>query len=294
MVSPRYTTHTVWGGRRPKVATKESTTRTTGRSKTRVISIPVKDLTVDPAYQRIVDKSRVNRMAKKFDPQGLGVIEVAEREDGTRVLLDGQHRVETVRTKVEEGDIDGNFKIAARVHSGMSPAEEAALFATLQEQKPLTPLQKFRAMLASDNPEYVEMAKVLKKHGLQVAIGPKPGHVQAADAVIGVYNQYEAAGLDEVCAILVEAWGNDSANFQSQILRGFAYFLNHAENLDRERLVKQISKITPAQLLAFSRRFSGTMSANLKVRDVAEGIRQTYNRGLRKETLKVGPMQLAA
>lgn len=277
-----------------------TSTKTRSRSRkppaqtTRVVKITVAELDVDPAYQRVVDMARVARMAKKFRPQALGVLEVSERPNGSRVLLDGQHRVETVRTKIEEGEQPESFKMTARVHTGLSPAEEAALFATLQEQKPLTPLGKFRAMLASDDPEYVEMASILRKYGLQVAIGPKPGHIQAADAVVGVYQQYGAEGLKDVLAILTEAWGKDSKNFQSQLLRGTAYFLNHAGVFDRERLVRQLSKVTPEQLLGRSRAFSGTLTANLKVRDVAEGIRFQYNKGLRRENLMVGPMQVAA
>lgn len=128
-----------------------------------VVRIKVGDLSVDPAYQRLVDQSRVNRMAKKFDPNGLSVIEVAERRTGKRVLLDGQHRVETIRTLIEAGELPEDFEVNARIHKGMSPAEEASLFAVLQEQKPLTPLQKFQAMLTSNNEDFVTMAKILKR-----------------------------------------------------------------------------------------------------------------------------------
>ncbi len=55
------------------------------------------DLFADPAYQRDLDATRVERMSSELDRTLLGLLEVSARDDGRYAIIDGQHRWAVVR-----------------------------------------------------------------------------------------------------------------------------------------------------------------------------------------------------
>ncbi len=59
--------------------------------------IKADDLNVDRGYQRAAGTSYINKIAREFDPALFGIITVAERDDGSYWILNGQHRVEAMR-----------------------------------------------------------------------------------------------------------------------------------------------------------------------------------------------------
>ena len=76
-----------------------------------VTYIPLKDLTVDPKYQRLINTSFI-RKAKVFKPHFVKPLSVFKRPDGTLVVVDGQHTSILAATYVQD---PANFKLPCQV-----------------------------------------------------------------------------------------------------------------------------------------------------------------------------------
>ena len=68
-----------------------------------VVYVPIKDLKVDPKYQRLINKGFVKK-AKEFDPLLVKPLSVFQRPNGDLMVVDGQHTTVLAATYVEDPD----------------------------------------------------------------------------------------------------------------------------------------------------------------------------------------------
>ena len=76
-----------------------------------VTYIPLKDLTVDPKYQRLINTTFI-RKAQEFKPEFVKPLSVFQRPDGTLVVVDGQHTSVLAATYVQDPE---DFKLPCQV-----------------------------------------------------------------------------------------------------------------------------------------------------------------------------------
>ena len=76
-----------------------------------VTYIPLKDLTVDPKYQRLINTTFI-RKAEEFKPEFVKPLSVFERPDGTLVVVDGQHTSVLAATYVQDPE---DFKLPCQI-----------------------------------------------------------------------------------------------------------------------------------------------------------------------------------
>ena len=76
-----------------------------------VTYIPLKDLTVDPKYQRLINTTFI-RQAKEFKPEFVKPLSVFQRPDGTFVVVDGQHTSVLAATYVQDPE---DFKLPCQI-----------------------------------------------------------------------------------------------------------------------------------------------------------------------------------
>ena len=76
-----------------------------------VTYIPLKDLTVDPKYQRLINTTFI-RKAQEFKPEFVKPLSVFQRPDGTLVVVDGQHTSVLAATYVQDPE---EFKLPCQV-----------------------------------------------------------------------------------------------------------------------------------------------------------------------------------
>src|SRR5699024_7881327 len=101
---------------------------------------------------------------KDFDRNSVRIT-VSLREDGTKVVLDGQHSREFA---IREGDY-GPYLVEA--FEGLTEAEEAARFLSYNNAKPVTAVEKFGPRVASGDPLAVRIQGILDRIDLRVAAG---------------------------------------------------------------------------------------------------------------------------
>ena len=89
----------------------------------KVVYIPIKDLKIDPKYQRLINKSFIKK-AKEFEPYLVKPLSVFKRPNGDYMIVDGQHTACLAATYVAHDN--GNFKLPCQVqvHPANYTAEE--------------------------------------------------------------------------------------------------------------------------------------------------------------------------
>ena len=91
--------------------------------------VKVSDLFVDYSYQRSPIGKKVNKIAKNFDPDLLGVIICSMRESGVLAVIDGSHRVHALRQKQMNDAV-----LNALVYFDLKIEDEAKIFSLLNQE----------------------------------------------------------------------------------------------------------------------------------------------------------------
>jgi hypothetical protein len=174
------------------------------------------ELQIDPAYQRSIegqDSQRlITRIAKRWDWAKCLPLLVSDRGEGGMFVVDGQHRLTAAKLR---GDIQQLPCVVVMVGG---QAGEAALFGAVNSQRrALTPLELFRAALASGDPETAAILDAIHAAGLSLAPQEntsvwKPGMISHVGGIRQSWQQYGAATTSAALAALAEG-------FSGQVLR---------------------------------------------------------------------------
>lgn len=156
--------------------------------------VRVGDLKVD-TYQRQKDElstKHIEKIAAAFDWHMFFVIGVSERDDGSRWVYDGQHRVTAVLQVFGPDQL-----VPALVSRGLSRSDEAKLFYSPQVNRlPVSPLSRFKAQLERNEPAAKEILAITERNGFSISNASTGGVIKAISALEGCYYPVIANGLD--------------------------------------------------------------------------------------------------
>jgi hypothetical protein len=175
-----------------------------------------------------------------FEREGLGVIHVSHREDGTYHIVDGQHRIAAWR-------VMGNASVAVPcvMYEGLSRAEEAAMFRRLNNTRQVQILDRFRIRIIEGDPIACEISDILASHGWKIAKGGARGLFFAVAAMEKVYRAKEGGDADTCDALIriaTEAWGHDSNALRAEIVSGLGVLLRRHPHLEMSKLVTEMAR----------------------------------------------------
>lgn len=216
------------------------------------IKLKPSQIGTDPRYQRDFDEGRAKAMARKIDPDLLGVPVVSKRPDGTYVAVDAQHRIGACK-------IAGyDEPILCEAHEGMSVDEEASLFIRLNGGRSAVRMfDKFKAKLVAKDPTSLEIAAIVKAAGLRITKAPANKGVCAIQAVIGVFHR---GNLKETLSTLV-AWSDGEAAFLEGILiRSISLFLGKYPEVDIADFVKKLAPFSAERVISKLKRMQGAFA----------------------------------
>lgn len=240
----------------------------------------IKALRFGAVYQRPIDHPRVVRLARNFDLDALGTIEVSRRKDGSFWIIDGQHRVSAL---IELGF--GDDRVPCLIHSGLTIEEEAKIYRLRNTAVRPNSYAMFRAELAEQGPEAVDIDRIVRRCGLNIQMGGGRGNVMAVSALRKCYRHAGALTLERTLRIILAAWGADSTNFQADLLVGLAIVQKrYGDDLDRERLVKVLADTTSQAIVAKGRAMK-LNQGSLGLTTIPELVVALYNKNLRKAKL---------
>lgn len=258
---------------------------------TRTAWVPIKNLSVDPRYERPLSRRKVVAIAKDLDPDAIGQILVSERDDGSLVIIDGQHRVEAVRETWSDSEA-----VPCLIYVGLTFTDEADLFVKFNDlrTKP-RPLDLFKARIAAKDENAAAISKVCMKNGLTIgAGGGATNRIACVQALAQVYNQTSAEVLDQTLSTIIDAWSEhgtvEASVLQGSIVHGVALVIaRHRTRIDLRRLVKAMHGTTHAQLIAKARFAKqadiGASDSRARIETmIAQQLVYLYNKGLRDQT----------
>lgn len=228
--------------------------------------IAVDKLTVYQEVQRIPPtKKLVKDIASKMDYGSLGVFHVSHRDDGTYSLIDGQRR----KLALESLGL-GSHKVDAMLYTGLSVAQEAALFRTLNRSRVVCSFDDFEKGVTAGDERDVGISKILSKIRWQAYRSTGPGKCSCVVSLRKVWDKDGNGTLLLRCLTALDsAFGRDKHTMSGSHVEGMASYLA-ANDVDPTTLVEKLrskygSPLT-LHMAARSRRDveGGSMSANVR------------------------------
>jgi hypothetical protein len=255
--------------------------------------IGVDEITVDPTYQRAISPSKVNAIVEGFDIDVFGVVYLAQREDGTLVALDGQHRVAAVRDKFGP---DATKKIPCFVLRNLAHQDEARIYYKMNRHRlQPTAFDGFRARLVFGDEVAVAIKKILDDRGLMVRGGMTQAVLRfnEVQAIAETEVLYRAEWLEEVLDVIGDAWMGQNGAHRASYLKGVRVFLEtfyeefygegtpqRVKDQRRTRLVDTLATLGPSGLDNRAKFYAESIGARTAV-GMARGIHARFNTSMR-------------
>lgn len=186
--------------------------------------LPPAELLIDAAYQRSIEakdsQTLIRKIAQHWNWDLCQPLVVSRRRgcaetggDGeSYFVIDGQHRLAAAKLR---GDI---AQLPCVVGEYAGAADEAASFVHLnQQRRPLTKIDLFKAALASEDPEAMDIMDALEAAGLSLAahqnyVSWKPGQVAIIGGIQRAWRREGARVTGEALRVL-------AGSFEGEVLR---------------------------------------------------------------------------
>lgn len=227
----------------------EAKRKLVSKSALRVINLD--QINFDPSYQREV-KSKHKRIVTSFNPDALGIILVAEREDGTLWCVDGRQRV-TALIKMERKTV------RAEVFKSDGPEHEAMVFKLVNMNRmAITPPEEFRALLTAGDELAWKIKETVEKAGFKLTLtstGRQKGEcgnnaINAINCLMRNCRKYGTEPLKFTLETIKAAWPEDRVANSNGMLAGLMLLHVRMKGIvDSERLLQRLRSVTPHKIL---------------------------------------------
>lgn len=184
--------------------------------------VRAEDLTMDLRVQRELDYRRVRQIAANLKLEAIGTLCVSKRDDGMMIVIDGGHR----RAALIEAEL-GEVAVNAEVYSGLTLADEAALFRYRNTTQKVGYLDRFRVRLIEGEEDAVAVQSLAKRHGWAVVSNDESG-MPLLNSVKKLEELYlrNSEVADAVLKVSTNAFGYNPSAVDYRILDGLGKFLN--------------------------------------------------------------------
>jgi hypothetical protein len=259
--------------------------------KTENRKIGVDELNISDAYQRTIVPARVNRIAKNLDQDAFGSLTVGQRNDGTYWVVDGMQRLTAARKL-------GIAMVPCDVFESEGQEHEARVFRLKnRERTNVTSIALFRAQLTEGDRQTLEIASIVKKAGLKIALRDEKQGWPYIRAVKGLERSYARVGGDgllKALQILTEAWPAEDGALQGDMIDGMCMFMAKNEGFDEQRLIERLKlKAVSGVVRAADAKYRLGQDAHdsggqySRTMATCEAIAFIYSKGLRKKRATV-------
>lgn len=256
-----------------------------------VEQLKVSDLEIDLRVQRGGFKeAKVRAMIKNYNADALGVIHVSRRADRGLYVIDGWHRMETVRRLT-----DNAGTITAHVYEGLSIAQEAEMFLALNAAVSPSLMDKFKVSLSAED-EAAQAArrvdKITKDRGWVVSPAPGNGNINAVGVLLRLDALSEKVGaephlIDATLLVITRSWGIDRHGAQAVILEGIGQlFAEHGSKIKVDLLIEKLREFKGGPSALHSQAAQMASLRNGRTANaVSDIVTETYNKGRKNNIL---------
>jgi hypothetical protein len=220
------------------------------------------ELTVDLSYQRSIDNEGSRRLiasiAANFDWRLCAPLVVSRRLEGSKVIIDGQHRWAAA---IRRGDL---LQLPCCLFTYDSPEDEARMFIVANRaRKPMNRLDDFHAALAAADEDAIEIQRLVTEAGLRVARNTsstawKAGEVAFTSSIATALRRHGPAIVSAALTSIAEAYEGRSLTYGASIFGALIkLFANPPESFDPDDLVPMLRQLDMASLGEIVRGLSG-------------------------------------
>lgn len=164
--------------------------------------VPLDKIKVNPAAQRELNHSRVDRLLAHLDLDQIGNPVLNER-GGSFYCIDGQHRIEALRQFGFTDEV-----IQCWVHVGLTEAEEAERFLQINDTLAVEAHAKYRAAVNAGRQTECDIERVVRASGCVVSKDKLPGAIAAVGTLRRVYDRSGSKVLGRSLRIAAAAYGD--------------------------------------------------------------------------------------
>lgn len=242
--------------------------------------LDVADLEIDPRIQRAyIRMDRVEKMKREFNPLALGRIHVSYRKDHSYRVLDGWHRLITVRELTSNAGA-----IPAFVYEGLTLEQEAQMFLQLNSGERPTAIDRYNVSLFAGDEESLAIDAIVHGLGWKVAATSGQGQLSCVKTLQQLYRRSvqfeEEPNLVHMALLMVnKAWGDTSDSAQAHILMGLGrVWQEYKDKLKFDRMVVTLRDIEggPSGLTVAAKQIATLKRRKLGMA-VAEYVVDQYN-----------------
>lgn len=193
--------------------------------------VPLASIHLNATAQREFSEPWALTILNAFDIDKLQYPTVNFR-DGVYYIVDGQHSVWAYKMWLGGWE---DQKVQCMVHNGLTEAQEAELFLSLNNKKNVSVFDKFRVGVNAGRPEECDIDRIVRANQCVITRNRSAsGAISAVGALRAIYRDNGAEILGATIRIIRDAYGD--AGYEAPILRGLAVVLNRFPSLDRVRL----------------------------------------------------------
>lgn len=253
---------------------------------------------MDPSYQRKLS-GMVDDIGNDFDRTLVGTIISSERKvrkgQPDLAVIDGQ-------TRWSGAVLAGEEVLPALIFVGLSPADEARIFADIQtKRRNLSSWQRFNAQVIADTGIAVPIQRIVEDTGFVTgnanAASANPLTISAVAAMESVYAMGAGVGikrarqregnqhmgqitLARALRVIKQAWPSQEKGYISgEMIRGLGAFLTRNEDVDDQRLIRRLQATTPVVLIHRANQLrEGHAAGGSGARYLAEAILAEYSK----------------
>lgn len=208
--------------------------------------IPISETIRDMPYQRPINESRVNKIAREFNWDRVDPKCVNYRSDEDKfAVMDGLHTLSAL-------EILGKEFMPCKVFIDKTYEEEAAMFAAQNKGiKKITTVDEFRALVEAKNPDAITIMEVLSDYGIELS--PVAGYkkLRSIRKLTTIMSTIHEDGLRFTFQLIEDAnWGNDTKAYTEGALN--VGFYAYPQLLKKNG---QVSKVKYNYLLKILRKY---------------------------------------
>jgi hypothetical protein len=196
--------------------------------------VPLAQMRVNPLAQRDLNQARVSALAAAFDPELMDAPTVNHRGDWY-YLIDGQHRIAGLKLWMPSWE---NQQVQCWTYEGLSKAEEAERFLTLNDTLPVRAFAKFKVSVQAGRDAEGDVDRIVRALGLRIARGS--GGISAVATLRRVYTRGGPAVLSRALRIIRDAYGE--AGLEGPVIDGISLLCQRYDgDLSEQRAVARLS-----------------------------------------------------
>lgn len=240
----------------------------------------------DMRYQRQVS-GRVKKIASNFNPNMVGCVILSQREDGSYWVVDGQHRVRAIII-AHKNDPTVSLKVNALVYHGMTPQDEAEMFANQHDntKAPSKP-EFFKAKMFSGDKNIAAFKNATEQEGVICDFlnsRKKDGYLVSYGAAYEVFTKRGEQHYRGVISALIDIWDGNKDSLTANFIKGMDLIQDkYAGVITMKELGKSLRKVPTEQIERNAKTLTGSAAKRYAVAMVSE-----YNNRKRAKKLDIG------